>query len=977
MSPLLSAAADLKRASFEVTTEGTLRTRSFAIGRSGFQRTVEAETGSAATTPASAAAGSVCPSPLPLASSPAVRAAVQQLDISDSALVEMGLLGRGAGGKVLKCLHAPSLTVVAVKCIDVSDRAKRAQLLKELKELADDGGSEHIVAFHGACYVDSTCTVKLGLEFMNRGSLQAVVHEHGRLSELALTHIVRQTLLGLQHLHSARKLHRDIKPGNILANHRGLAKLSDFGILAELSSSLAKCGTFVGTTIYMSPERLTSEAYGYPADVWSLGLTVLTLATGAFPLSTEDGYWGLVMHFNTRPSPSLPEGDEYSAAFRSFVSGCLAKEPAKRLTVRELLQHPWILNGCEAEEALTHWPKGARMHEPDPDVVRRQREDRLTRTRKWEEAEERKRRRQEAAAGRGGRPRQPQQQPAAADREQRDAGSGSGAAVARVAAASGAEGASEDEDGCGRVRHRRKAAITRFHPVGLLHLQAEASVQNSRAAAAAAGRAKSRLQRQEERKDSGDAMYDDGSGDEEEAVGQGRAAAAKAGTEETKEPFTSRSQHALSLLPAAAPVAPAATRPRALSHSRSAAGLPSPARPHRHNLRLVNGQLLQQLSLSPTASSAAPAFLPPSPSALAAVAPLSLPTLQQQQPTALSPSLPAAVAPARSLPALPAFSAAAAVAAAPSASSPAAVAPSSSSQVKRRAVKAAAGESAQLQQRERSSSSAAAAPSSPTPASPLLSAGLPAVHQRGTPSLHRRSPSVPAATAAPMSLTAAVPAAALPSAPAEQPQARDRAGSRPSQSSRALTRLPALQSADESRDDREEGDRTHRQLSPRPSLSASSPSLASAAAPSPLSPLQPQPSPARAAPPSSLSESPLSPRSLQVLPLIPRAEMDDLRTVLSAMMDSWRDAAAQPQQAASSRQQAGSISASPSPSSSSASALETALVSSDSSPASPLPVWLPGADSLQLSVGRVAEQLGIRASICLHELRALLRPHLT
>lgn len=105
------------------------------------------------------------------------------------------------------------------------------------------------MAFYGAFYEDGT--VKLGLEYMNRGSLQSVVHEFGGLNEIVLSNVIRQVLLGLLHLHSNKKLHRDIKPGNMLCNHRGIVKLSDFGIIAELSSSAAKCETFVGTTVYM------------------------------------------------------------------------------------------------------------------------------------------------------------------------------------------------------------------------------------------------------------------------------------------------------------------------------------------------------------------------------------------------------------------------------------------------------------------------------------------------------------------------------------------------------------------------------------------------------------------------------------------------------------------------------------------------------------------------------------------------------
>ena len=847
----------LRRASFEVTTEGTLRTRSFAIGKTGFHRTSDISAHQAMAHTATSPAAAHIPStslPVPPADRP-------HLDISEATILEMGLLGRGAGGKVLKSIHRPSLTLVALKCIDVGDKGKRAQLLKELKEL-DAAYCPHIVAFYGAYYHDLTCTVKLGLEYMNRGSLQSIVHQHGAIHELALTHLVKQALQGLLHLHSHRKLHRDIKPGNLLANHFGCAKLSDFGILAELNSSLAKCGTFVGTTIYMSPERLTSEAYSYPADVWSLGMTIITMATGAFPLSTDNGYWGLVMHFNTQPPPTLP--DTFSPQFRDFIARCMVKEPAKRWAVKELLQHPWIVLGCEAEEALTYWPADARMFEPDPAVVKKQREERLERARKWEEAEERKKARKGL------------RQRASAVKEQMQA-------EERKEATDAAGDANDEEDGSGRLRHRRKAAITTFHPVGLLHLQAEAHVQNTRG----------KPPREEEK--TADSLYGDGSDDEEEE---------RRGGSEAAPGLTARSRKALAAQPsggrataAAMPAAsttatsatsststlPNASRPRQLSVAKSSSAeqvgqegvdratplMPlnspkrggsflaappaplstdfnplSPTRAARHNLKFLNGQVVvaPQHSASPS--------IPPTPTQPS----LPLASISQLEPLPLSkvdsahtapsftlPSVQGApplvdpfsaqsttASPPPTLPALTRYNSSGSPVQQPSSASSASGSPSFSAAVlpgARARLQGLVPLSLDPSSRERSqtgaSSSATVSSGASTLAPPLpsaaqpLSAALPAVH-RSAPGLHRRSPSLPAAAVAspaPLSSSAspAVPSSPhaphTPQAPIVDPQRRGLRARRPSAispseggaplpaipSSRAVIKLPALQ----------------------------------------------------------------------------------------------------------------------------------------------------------------------------------------
>ena len=128
----------------------------------------------------------------------------------------------------------------------------------------------------------------LVLEYMNEGSLDAAVKARQPLPESQIAHIGLHSLRGLQQLHSRRLIHRDIKPSNILLGVRdgvSTVKLSDFGILREFGDkSLSK--TFTGTLAYMSPERIGQEerGYSYPADIWGLGLSLLTLALGRNPL---------------------------------------------------------------------------------------------------------------------------------------------------------------------------------------------------------------------------------------------------------------------------------------------------------------------------------------------------------------------------------------------------------------------------------------------------------------------------------------------------------------------------------------------------------------------------------------------------------------------------------------------------------------------------------------------------------------------
>lgn len=91
-------------------------------------------------------------------------------------------------------------------------------------------------------------------------------------------------------MHCSKNLiHRDIKPENVLLNSRGEVKIADFGVSKHLDKTHGLANTFVGTLIYMSPERITNKKYGHNCDVWSFGLVMYELATGDNPYKFEKG----------------------------------------------------------------------------------------------------------------------------------------------------------------------------------------------------------------------------------------------------------------------------------------------------------------------------------------------------------------------------------------------------------------------------------------------------------------------------------------------------------------------------------------------------------------------------------------------------------------------------------------------------------------------------------------------------------------
>ncbi|KAM5547312.1 hypothetical protein ABKV19_001688 [Rosa sericea] len=155
-------------------------------------------------------------------------------------------------------------------------------------------------------------------------------------------------LRGLLYLHHEKHIiHRDFKPSNLLINHSGEIKITDFGVSAIKANTSEQANTFVGTYNYMSPERIQGNSYSYKSDIWSLGLVLLECATGKFPYTPPDqsegweNFFELMSAVVDLPPPSAPS-DQFSPEFCSFISACVQKDPKKRLSAHDLLVHPFI-----------------------------------------------------------------------------------------------------------------------------------------------------------------------------------------------------------------------------------------------------------------------------------------------------------------------------------------------------------------------------------------------------------------------------------------------------------------------------------------------------------------------------------------------------------------------------------------------------------------------------------------------------------
>ncbi|KAG5645996.1 hypothetical protein DXG03_004598 [Asterophora parasitica] len=226
-----------------------------------------------------------------------------KFDLRKQDLKDMSELGQGNGGSVKKVQHTPTGTIMAKKIVLIDAKPSvRKQILREL-QIMHDCKSKYIISFWGAFLADPN--ICICMEFMDKGSLDGIYKKIGPIDIDVVGHVALAVLEGLTYLYDVHRIiHRDIKPSNILCNSRGEIKICDFGVSGELINSIAD--TFVGTSTYMSPERIQGAQYTVKSDVWSLGISLIELALGRFPFSESSDSDSDLSDFEGTLSPARP-----------------------------------------------------------------------------------------------------------------------------------------------------------------------------------------------------------------------------------------------------------------------------------------------------------------------------------------------------------------------------------------------------------------------------------------------------------------------------------------------------------------------------------------------------------------------------------------------------------------------------------------------------------------------------------------------
>ncbi|XP_014094456.1 dual specificity mitogen-activated protein kinase kinase 4 isoform X1 [Bactrocera oleae] len=268
-------------------------------------------------------------------------------------LTDLGEIGRGAFGTVNKMIFKEGKVMAVKRIRSTVDEKEQKQLLMDLEVVMNSNECPYIVQFYGALFKEGDCWICMELMDTSLDKFYKYIYERKqqRIPESILAKITVATVQALNYLKEELSIiHRDVKPSNILLHRRGDIKLCDFGICGKLVDSIAETKD-AGCRPYMAPERIDPErAKGYDvrSDVWSLGITLMEVATGLFPYPKWDSVFEQLYQVVKGDPPRLQtsyNGMEFSQEFVDFVNTCLNKDERERPKYGPLLEMPFILRG--------------------------------------------------------------------------------------------------------------------------------------------------------------------------------------------------------------------------------------------------------------------------------------------------------------------------------------------------------------------------------------------------------------------------------------------------------------------------------------------------------------------------------------------------------------------------------------------------------------------------------------------------------
>ena len=247
-------------------------------------------------------------------------------------------IGHGAFGKVNIALHVLSGHIVAIKSFNkIKKTFPMNKILYEIKLLKKLRSHKNIIKYFE--HFENEKHFFIVMENICGGNLLNAINKMSKFSESMAKNIFKQLIETIKYLHSIGIVHRDIKPDNILLDLDSTIKLCDFGVSKEVKEGQLLTDS-CGTPAFVAPEILKDSPYNpYMTDIWSSGVVLYAMITGFFPFR---GVNETELHKNIL-SGAFPKLKDVSNELKDLLNKILEVNPNKRITIDNILKHPWII----------------------------------------------------------------------------------------------------------------------------------------------------------------------------------------------------------------------------------------------------------------------------------------------------------------------------------------------------------------------------------------------------------------------------------------------------------------------------------------------------------------------------------------------------------------------------------------------------------------------------------------------------------
>jgi hypothetical protein len=242
----------------------------------------------------------------------------------------LGEAGHGSMGNVYKARDRETGETVALKLLKPEIASDQAMMDRFKNELLFARKITHknvcrVYEFNRVAGIAYT-----SMEFVEGESLRSVLNRFGGLPQRKATALALQICSGLQEAHAQGIVHRDLKPENVMIDAQGNVKIMDFGIARSMEAGTRLTGSMVGTPAYMAPEQVAGKPVDYRTDIYSLGLMLYEMFTGAPAFSADNSIAVALKQMREDPPPPHEIEPNIPAGTERVILKCLEKEPAKR-----------------------------------------------------------------------------------------------------------------------------------------------------------------------------------------------------------------------------------------------------------------------------------------------------------------------------------------------------------------------------------------------------------------------------------------------------------------------------------------------------------------------------------------------------------------------------------------------------------------------------------------------------------------------